>query len=144
MQVLKLLYMLLTALPVKMLGWKFNGRDVNIGYQLSRVFYLCVLAIISIVAAYLFPSYFPGRSESDAFMRSGAITAFISLWATYRLDHIVMPYHDLYADALDFDYLTISNDLKFVVKRLYNLCFFSAVAGVLVWGYGDLFYEYVS
>lgn len=116
--------MLLTALPVKMFGWKFNGRDVNVGYQLSLVFYLCVLSLVAIGTAYVFPSCFPGRSEADAFMRAGAITAFLSLWATYRLDHIVMPYHDYYAETLGSNYLPITRDLKVVVARLYILCFF--------------------
>ncbi|MDY7581222.1 hypothetical protein [Pseudomonas sp. CCI3.1] len=144
MDVLKLLLKVLVSLPVKLLGWSFNGRDVNIGYQLCMVFYICMLTIVSVVLAYFFASYFPGRSQSDAFMRVGAVATLLGLWAAYRLDHLVMPYHKTYGEAASPGVQKVSNNLKKVVVQLNRLCLFTAVAGAVVWGYGDLFYEYMN
>jgi hypothetical protein len=145
MWVIKSLFKFLVALPIKLFGWKFNGRDIEIGYQLSLVFYLCFFAITSILLSYLGVWFFPGRSAPDAFMRSGAVVTFFGVVAKYRLDYFVMPYHVSYSEAAtkDIHFASIFYGLRGVIKWLNRSCIFVSIVGTVVWGYGDIIYEYL-
>ncbi|WP_458722400.1 hypothetical protein [Pseudomonas brenneri] len=143
MWVISSLLKLLVSLPIKLFGWKFNGRDVEIGYQLVLVLYLCLIAIASMLLSYFGASFFPGKSASDAFMRSGAVVTFFGVVAKYRLDYLVMPYHVSYSEAAakNIQFASIFDSLRGVIKWLNRLCVSVSIVGTVVWGYGDMIYE---
>jgi hypothetical protein len=145
MWVIKVLLKLLMALPIKFLGWKVKGVDPNLGYQLSLVFYLCMIAIAAIFLSYSGVWFLPGRSSSDVFMRAGAIVTFFGVFAKYRLDYVVMPYHLLYAEAANKNtvFAPIADDLTEVIKWLNWWCMAVSVLGTIIWGYGDIIYEHL-
>lgn len=146
MWVIRVLLKILIALPVKLLGWKVKGGDPDLGYQLSLVFYLCLIAFATIFLSYFGVWFFPGRSSSDVFMRAGAVITFFGVFAKYRLDYVIAPYHLLYADAAKKNTVfgTIADDLTEVIKWLNRWCMAISVLGTIIWGYGDIIYEHLA
>lgn len=104
---------------------------------LRLLIFLTVFLLLSlIISAYaaLLPPLFSSEEQGTWFQRSGALVVIISVWIQFKLQD-VYTYFDRDAYCVPFTMSSFTERYYSAINSL-NLLF--AIAGTVIWGYGDL------
>lgn len=100
---------------------------------------LTLLAILTPLSAY-FSLFIPiNEQESIWFQRSGSITVLFAVWIEYNLSTVNE--HINLSGIWTTEQANLSNKYKHVYKIFQYIGVLLAVAGTVIWGYGDVIYK---